>query len=133
MSEDWLDRLIRSSSMSEDWLNRLIPKHPLWFVWVGGSVLLFWIIFWWSVGMFPTNAFGNGFARTEDSKLNTQLILEMRLFEMKKQQCTANDNTSIQYFTLEINRLMDLYESKIGRRYNEPPCSAVTVTVNPAG
>jgi hypothetical protein len=77
--------------------------------------------------MFPSEAFGSGFARAEDSKLNTQLILEMRLFEMKKQQCTATDDANKRYFTLEINRLIDLYETKIGRRYNEPPCSAVTV------
>lgn len=113
--------------MNGDWMERLIPKHPLWFVWAGGSILSLWMFFWWSLGLFPTTAFGSGFSRAEDTKFNTQMLLESRLLTTKQKQCLASDAESKVYWANELIRLMNLYRDKLGVDYYEPPCAAVVI------
>lgn len=102
------------------------PHDRRWYAWAGVSITCLWFFMWWSIGMVP--AFGAGFAKAEDAQLNTQLILESRLLQVKQKQCLSNDQESKTYYTQEIIRLKNLYRDKIGFDYNEPPCSAVTIT-----
>lgn len=112
--------------MGDDWLGKLVPKHPLWFVWAGGSISLLWLFVWWSVGAFPTEAFGGGFAKVEDAKFNTQMALESRLLDIRIKQCLAVDDSKV-YYTSELIRLKDLYHEKLDKEYDERPCKEVVV------
>ena len=116
----------------KDMLEIIVPPEGQvhdrrWYAWASFGVFTFWFYMWWSLGLMDP-AFGGGFARAEDSKLNTQLILESRLLETKRNQCRSADGTAKSYYTQEIIRLKNLYLEKIGFTYNEPPCSAVIVT-----
>lgn len=95
-----------------------------WYVWASIGLVSYWLFFWWSLGFAP-EAFGEGFARAEDTKFNTQLLLEQRLVVAKRSQCMASDAESLAYWAGEINRLLTLYAQKVGISYHEPPCSAL--------
>lgn len=95
-----------------------------WYVWVGFGILSFWVFFWWSIGLMPS-AFGEGFARAEETRFNTQILLEQRLISVKQHQCLANDSESRVYWTSELNRLRALYKKRVGTEHYEPSCTAI--------
>ena len=103
------------------------PHNRQWYAWTGFGIMSFWLFFFWSIGMAP-DVFGAGFARSEETKFNTQMLLEARLTTAKQRQCLATDTESKVYWTDELRRLMHLYTEKLGDRYNEPPCNAILVT-----
>jgi hypothetical protein len=101
----------------------LISKVP-----VGVAVAGLYIFAAWSLGALPVDAFGEGFARAEAAKFNTQLLLEQRLSSVKQRQCAAKDSDTKTYWVGELIRLKNLYREKLGIDYYEPPCDAVLVT-----
>ena len=74
------------------------------------------------------SAFGEGFARAEETKFNTQMLLEQRLINAKQHQCLSKDMRNNAYWSNELNRLRVLYKEKVGVEYYEPPCSAILNT-----
>ena len=102
------------------------PHSRQWYAWAGFGVFSFWLFFLWSIGLAP-DAFGEGFARAEETRFNTQILLEQRLSTVKQRQCMAEDAASKTYWSAEMLRLTALYKQKLGLDYHEPPCRAILV------
>lgn len=100
----------------------LIAKVP-----VGVAVAGLYVFAAWSFGALPTDALGEGFARVEETRFNTQLLLEARLSNVKTRNCMAKDSSSKSYWANELIRLKNLYREKLGLEYYEPPCDAILV------
>ncbi len=90
------------------------------------TVLSFWLFAAWSIGALPTDAFGAGFAKSEDAAFNTKLLLERELLSAKRSQCRANTEEGALYWTQRLIELKNVYLDRLGRKYDEPSCEVLT-------
>ncbi len=90
------------------------------------AVLALYAFMAWSLGVVPTNAFGEGFARAEETKYNTQLILEQQLLSAKQSQCRASTAEAASFWTQKVIDLKNAYLDRLGRKYDEPSCEVLT-------
>lgn len=77
----------------------------------------------WSLGF--VSAFGEGFAKVEDSRFSAQLILESSLLSTRINQCMSIESRTKVFYAEELRRLKGLYLEKVGKDYDEPACSDI--------
>jgi hypothetical protein len=112
--------------MMMEWLYKTFvdPEKigPAWYAWVGGSILSLWFIFWWSIGMFPTPAFGEGFARAEQVDRLEARYIENEVIDAVERRCTAQTPQSRRYFSERITEKLDDYRKLTGTKIVLPTC-----------
>ena len=113
--------------------NFVIPNGEItsaWYMWVAGSIVCFWLFFWWTVGVFSTTVFGAGFARAEDVKSIEIRLVENSIIEYKASQCSGRTNQVRQFYAELMQQRMRSYEKLASHSFQLPDCSDL---VEPAG
>ena len=99
--------------------------RTLLYGWFAAGVLSFWMFFWWSIGMWPTEIFGAGFARTEQVQNLYVSNLETDLIDLRIRQCSATTNESRQFFLQRLQEKEREYYEITGHAYVRPSCNEV--------
>lgn len=102
-------------------------SRAFWYLWIGLSTLALWVFFWWSIGMMPSTAFGDGFAKQEDVIQIRISMLEERLLDLRIHQCNAATDSESRYFFFEqLQRRTREYYTLTGTNWTVPSCEEVT-------
>ena len=97
--------------------------------WIALSILALWFFFWWSIGMWPSKTFGEGFARVEQVSSIQVLLLEQNLLELRTRHCQALQagSQSAQFFLNTLREKEREYHELTGQMYPRPDCSDVLI------
>ena len=97
--------------------------------WIALSIAALWLFFWWSIGMWPSRTFGEGFARVEQVSSIQALLLEQNLLDLRTRHCRAlqANSPSANFFFNTLREKEREYHEVTGQTYPRPQCSEVLI------
>ena len=99
--------------------------RPIWYLWAGSSLVCMWLFFWWAIGAWPLEAFGQGFARAEDVQGIKVQLLETDVLRARIAQCEAPTSEVRQFYATRLQRLQREYQALTKNDFPLPTCAEI--------